>query len=177
VDITPGQPPASQQVTVTNSNPQPLVITGVQASAPFSATPGTCSTGQSIPARGSCSITVQFAPTALGVSTATLTIDSSAGQSAAQLSGTGFVKLMIMVVGGGTVQGDDGASCSSPDPNGCADQVTAPITLTATPTATGGKPTGFKGWRGGACVAFGANQKCGPLGLTADASATAVFSG
>ncbi len=164
VDITPGQPPASQQVTVTNSNPQPLLITGAQASAPFSVTPGTCSTGQPIPAQGSCSITVQFAPTALGVSTATLTIDSSAGQSTAQLSGTGFAKLMIMVVGGGTVQGDDGASCSSPDPTGCADQVTAPITLTATPATSGDKTAVFKGW-------------CGPLDLTADASATAVFSG
>jgi hypothetical protein len=112
VDITPGQAPASQDIAIRNPNTQPIEVTGVQASAPFSIATDSCS---NVPIQGqaSCSITVNFAPTTLGTSTGTLTVNSAAGQSTTQLSGTGFAELTIIITPVvGTVQSDSGFSCN-----------------------------------------------------------------
>jgi hypothetical protein len=161
VDITPGQAPASQDIAIRNPNTQPIEITGVQASGPFSIATDTCS---NVPIQGqaSCSITVQFAPTTLGTSTGTLTVNSAAGQSTTQLSGTGFAELTIDITPVvGTVQSDSGFSCNQAQ---CIEQITGPVTLTATPEA-------FKGWKG---PCSGQNS-CGPLNLTEDTTVTAEY--
>jgi hypothetical protein len=161
VDITPGQAPASADITIRNPNTQPIEITGVQASGPFSIATDTCS---NVPIQGqaSCGITVHFAPTALGTSTGTLTVNSAAGQSTTQLSGTGFAELTIDITPVvGTVQSDSGVSCNQAE---CIEQITGPVTLTATPAA-------FKGWKG---PCSGQNS-CGPLNLTEDTTVTAEY--
>jgi hypothetical protein len=161
VDITPGQAPASQDIAIRNPNTQPIEITGVQASAPFSIATDTCS---NVPIQGqaSCSITVHFEPTTLGTSTGTLTVNFAAGQSTTQLSGTGFAELTIDITPVvGTVQSDSGFSCNQAE---CIEQITGPVTLTATPKA-------FKGWKGPCSGQVG----CGPLNLTEDTTVTAVY--
>jgi hypothetical protein len=177
-NITPGHLPATGQVKVTNPNTQPLRITGAQAAAPFTITQGTCAIGTLVPAQASCDFTVQFAPTALGASMQTLTVDSAAGPATAQLSGTGFIDLTITVngSGAGTVQGNDGFTCAPPDPTGCTDQVTSPITLTETPTndPQSSDSNVFAGW-GGACVGSGANPACELQQITADSDVSAQF--
>jgi hypothetical protein len=161
VDITAGNAPASQDIAIGNPNTQPIEITGVQASAPFSIVADTCS-NMPVQGQASCSITVQFTPTTLGANTGTLTVNSAAGQSTAQLSGTGFVELTIVIAppGAGTVQTDSGFMCNQT----CTEQVMGPVTLTAT-------QKGFKDWKG-ACSGF--ISSCTP-NLTADGTVTAEF--
>lgn len=162
VDITPGQTPASEDIAIRNPNTQPIEITAVQASAPFSITADTCTNAQPIQAQASCSITVLFAPTALGASTGTLTINSAAGQSTTQLSGTGYAELTISIIPKGKiVQDDSGLIC---DQSECTEQITGPVTLTA-------PSKGFKDWKG-ACSGF--IPSCA-LNLTADEMVTAEY--
>jgi Divergent InlB B-repeat domain len=164
VDITPGQPAGTQVVTIRNPNTQPLLITGAHTAAPFSIAEDTCS-AQSIPPQNSCNVTVQFAPTALGDDTQTLTIDSAAGQSTAQLTGTGFTELTITIRGDGSGSVSDGQefTCSSD----CTEQITGPITLTAAPDAN----NFFAGW-GGDCQ--GSSTTC-QVPVTADSTVSADF--
>ena len=163
VNITKGQAPVSEVISVSNPNAQPVAISGLQASAPFSIVTDTCR-GTPVQSQGSCTVTVQFAPTALGASTGTLTVDSAAGPSIAQLSGTGFVTLTINIVPiGGTVTGD---SFECTEKNSCMEQITGPVTLAASP------PGSFVDWMG-ACS--GKTVTCTLSTLTADTAVTAEF--
>jgi hypothetical protein len=85
---TVGSTSAAQTVTV--SNPGSAAATGasVSVSGPFSQT-NTC--GSSIAAGGSCTVSVEFAPTAAGAASGTLSVASSAPGSplTVGLSGTG----------------------------------------------------------------------------------------
>ena len=164
VDITPGQTAATKDVPIHNPNTQAIEITGLQASAPFSIVADTCS-NVSIQGQASCTITVQFAPTTLGASTGSLVVNSAAGQSTTQLSGTGFARLTIDIVpAGATVQDDSGFACRQAE---CTEQITGPVTLTAA-------SKGFKDWGNqGACSGV-IGPEC-KLNLTQDASVTAEF--
>ena len=163
VNITKGQAPVSEVITVSNPNAQPVAISGLQTSVPFSIVTDMCRSTP-VQSQGSCTVTVQFAPTALGASTGTLTVDSEAGQSMAQLSGTGFVTLTIDIVPtAGTVTGD-GFKCT--EKASCMEQITGSVTLAASP------PDSFVDWMG-ACS--GKTATCTLSTLTADTTVTAEF--
>ena len=162
VNITKGQAPASEVISLSNPNAQPVTVTDLQASAPFRIVTDTCR-GTPVQGQASCTVTVQFAPTKLGASTGTLTVKSEAGPATAQLSGTGFVTLTIDIgPAAGTVTGD-GFKCEKAS---CSEQITGPITLAAV-------STGFKDWKDSCPLGNGAI--CGPLNLTADTTITAQF--
>jgi hypothetical protein len=163
VDITKGQAPVSEVLSVSNPNSQPVAISGgFQTSAPFNIVTDTCR--GTVQSQGSCTVTVQFAPTALGTSNGTLTVDSAAGPSTAQLSGTGFVTLAIDIVPtGGTVTGD-GFMCTAKA--SCLELITGSVTLAASP------PGSFLDWTG-ACS--GKTATCTISTLTADTTVTAEF--
>jgi hypothetical protein len=80
--------------TVRNPNTRPLRITGAQTGTPYAITADPC-LALPIPPRASCTITIQFAPTTLGANAQILTVDSAAGTSTTQLSGTGDAVLTI----------------------------------------------------------------------------------
>ena len=162
VDITPGQTPASKDISVRNPNTQPIEITALKAFAPFSIISDTC-INVSIQGQASCTITLQFAPTNLGANTGSLVVNSAAGQSTTQLSGKGFAELTIDITPAvGMVQGDSGFTCNQAK---CTEQITGPVTLTAT-------PKGFKDWKG---PCSGHITSCGPLNLAADTTVTAEY--
>lgn len=169
VDITPGQPTGTRVVTIRNPNTQPLLITSAHTSAPFSIAADACS-AHSITPQDSCDITVQFAPTTLGTNTGTLTIDTAAGQSTAQLTGAGSAELTITITGNGSGSVYDGQALTCPPD--CTEQITGPITLTAGPDTL---PVNsyFAGW-GDDCQASGSSTTC-QLTLTADGTVSADF--
>jgi hypothetical protein len=173
VDITPGQPPATGQVSVTNPNTQSLSITGAQAAAPFSIVTADNCTAHPVPANNSCSITIQFTPTVLGTSAQTLTLDSAAGQATAQLSGSGFAKLTIIATGNGSgsfLQDGQGLTCSPQ----CVEPITAPDQAPSQLTAIPSTSSVFTGW-GGACATSGRNPSCTLPQITADTDVSAEF--
>jgi hypothetical protein len=161
VNISKGQ--AAEVISVSNSNAHPVAITDLQASAPFSIVTDTCR-GTPVQSQGSCTVTVQFAPTKLGASTGTLTVNSEAGPATAQLSGTGFVTLTIDIGPAGSTVTGDGFSCEKAQ---CSEPIKGPITLTAV-------SNGFKDWKG-SCPNGNSATTCGPLNLTADTTITAEF--
>jgi hypothetical protein len=173
LNITPGQPPATQSITVSNPNAQPLPVTGadITGDPAFSVADDSCS-GSAIPPRTSCSVTVRFAPTALGDQTGALTVASAAGRSSTtELAGTGFVELRLTVTGTGTVQDGRGRTC----PPECITQITAPDQSSITLTETPGTGNYFVGWEG-PCSNTKESSTCS-LKLTADTEVRATFNG
>jgi len=87
-NATVGSTSAAQTVTVSNPGSTPATAASVSVSGPFSQT-NTC--GGSIAAGGSCTVSVEFAPTAAGAASGTLSVASSAPGSplTVGLSGTG----------------------------------------------------------------------------------------
>jgi hypothetical protein len=85
---TVGSTSAAQTVTVSNPGTSGASVSSVSVSGPFSQT-NTC--GSSIAAGSSCTVSVEFAPTAAGAASGTLSVASSAPSSplTAGLSGTG----------------------------------------------------------------------------------------
>jgi len=85
---TVGSTSAAQSVTVSNPNSTAVSISQLAVSGPFAHTT-TC--GTSIAADGTCTVSVQFAPTAAGAATGSLSVASSAPSSplTVALSGTG----------------------------------------------------------------------------------------
>jgi len=93
---------APKKVTLTNTGSSALSILSITATAEFSQT-NTC--GSSVAAGGSCTISVTFAPTAVGKQVGTLTIVDSAGSQSVPLAGTGTaVKLAPGSLNFGTVK-------------------------------------------------------------------------
>ena len=74
-----GTPSAAQAITLTNSGTASLSITSVVATGDFSVTANTCTA--SLAAGGTCSISVEFTPTAVGTRTGTLTVTDNAPTS------------------------------------------------------------------------------------------------
>ena len=83
-----GQASPAQTVTVSNPNSSAVPVSQLAVSGPFGQT-STC--GASIPANGSCTVSVTFDPTAAGPASGSLTVASSAPGSplTVPLSGTG----------------------------------------------------------------------------------------
>jgi hypothetical protein len=88
---------ASVTITVTNTGSAPLSVTGVVTSADF-VEADTCS-GTVVPAGGSCSVAVSFAPAAVGARTGLLTVygNVAGGQATATLSGVGTAPASIVL--------------------------------------------------------------------------------
>jgi hypothetical protein len=86
--VNVGSTSAAQTVTLSNPNATAEQLSQLSASGPFGQT-STC--GASIPANGSCTVSVTFAPIATGPATGSLTVASSAPGSplTVALSGTG----------------------------------------------------------------------------------------
>ena len=92
---TLGSTSAAQTLTVSNTGNAPLTIAalsigGAQASE-FRIAGGTCSAGTSVPANGSCSVLVSFAPLATGARNASLSLshDAAGSPTTVALVGTG----------------------------------------------------------------------------------------
>jgi mono/diheme cytochrome c family protein len=89
-----GQSSATQTITVSNSGAAALSLSGLTLSgtalADFTRT-GTCATGSSLAVGASCTVILQFKPTATGARTATLSVASNAsnGTVAINLQGSG----------------------------------------------------------------------------------------
>ncbi len=85
---TAGSTSSAQTVTVSNPNSTAISVSQLAVSGPFDQT-NTC--GASIPAGGSCAVSIQFAPTAGGAVSGSLSVASSAPGSplTVALSGTG----------------------------------------------------------------------------------------
>jgi hypothetical protein len=89
-----GTTSTAQLVTLTNSFSTTVAITGIAAAGDFDET-NTC--GTSVPAGGTCNISVAFKPSATGSRMGTLTVTDSAGNSpqVASLSGTGSAPILV----------------------------------------------------------------------------------
>ncbi|QNP72244.1 hypothetical protein IAG44_24395 [Streptomyces roseirectus] len=158
--------------TVTNPNDRaidlgPATVPGASA---FSYADGTC--GDRLGAGESCTVTVEFAPSGLGPESDRLTIASGGRTATADLSGTGYVGLTVVLLGG-----RDSSRLTATDPSAgevcagytsvqCTIRVTAEPVLTAVLTDPGARYV-MKGWSG-ACV--GSNP-CVPA-LASDDSST-----
>lgn len=77
--VNVGVTSAAQSVTLTNNGTAPLTISNITVSTPFAnAVSGTCSTAAQVPVSGSCTIIVNFTPTATGAATGTIIITDNA---------------------------------------------------------------------------------------------------
>jgi Abnormal spindle-like microcephaly-assoc'd, ASPM-SPD-2-Hydin/Bacterial Ig-like domain (group 2)/Cep192 domain 4 len=93
--LAAGMVGAPTAITVRNNQNVPLGITGLAATANFQQT-NTC--GSSVPALSSCTISVSFAPAALGALTGTLTISDDAAslpQTMVSLKGTALPSMSL----------------------------------------------------------------------------------
>jgi hypothetical protein len=97
-DVASGSTSSAQTVTVSNPGTSAASVSSVGVSGPFSQT-NTC--GTSIPAGGTCTASVKFAPTSGGALTGTLTIATSApgGPITVALSGTGVTSTTNLALG------------------------------------------------------------------------------
>ncbi|MFJ5612681.1 choice-of-anchor D domain-containing protein [Streptomyces sp. NPDC093221] len=84
--VATGSTSAAQTATVTNPTGSAASVSAITTSGDFSQT-NTC--GTSIPANGSCTVSVKFAPTATGARAGTLTVGAGGNTSTVALSGTG----------------------------------------------------------------------------------------
>ncbi len=83
---------AAMPVKVTNSGTGPLTINSITASGDFAQTSNCPASPSTLPASGTCTVNVTFAPTAVGARTGTLTFTDNAGGSpqTIPLTGTGW---------------------------------------------------------------------------------------
>ena len=83
-----GSTSAPLPVTAENSGQTAVAIAGITISGPFVLATNSCGTS-SFPANSDCQLQVEFAPTAAGPATGTLTIVDDAGTQVVQLTGNG----------------------------------------------------------------------------------------
>jgi len=122
-----GTTSAAQTVTLANTGSAPLIIAGITASANF-ATTNNC--GASVPAPGSCSISVTFTPTAAGNLYGTLSLtDNNNGTTGSTqvvaLAGTGVGAPLVSPSATSLAFGNQALGATS-----------APLVLTVTNTGT-----------------------------------------
>ncbi|MFD0331687.1 choice-of-anchor D domain-containing protein [Streptacidiphilus monticola] len=123
--VAQGSTSPAQTVTVTNPTGSAAAVSSVTASGDFAQT-NTC--GSSIPANGSCTVSVTFSPTAAGSRSGTLTVTAGGVTNTVALSGTGTAP--------GPVLGASPASLSFPATVVGSAAATQTVTLTNTGTAT-----------------------------------------
>lgn len=173
--IYPGAEAQVLDFTVTNPNDRAIAIDSVDIpdDTGFSYADGTCP--DRLAARASCTVSVEFSPSRIGSASTQLTVISGKSTSTpAELTGTGFVHLMVVLTGESdgkvAAQGtQDGTTCEgSALPTQCVFDVSAEgLQLTA---SISDSHYFFTGWSG-ACA--GANP-CVPA-LNQDGTVTATF--
>jgi hypothetical protein len=191
VDITPGNTPGRQTLTLTDPNPEPLVIQGATTSAPFSVDDSQCK-GRTLASGAACALAISFSPSTLGPQSAPLTITQiGVPDSTIPLTGTGELILAVSFrvhgdpagTGVPPVSVGDAAgtfSCSSDQKSPCDVHITstAAADLTLVPTSSHSMPTAgeptlslyFDEWEG-ACTGY---STC-TVTLTVDAAVTAYY--
>lgn len=93
-DSNVGTTSSAQTVTLTNSGTAPLTIGNIAVNGPFAVAGGTCSTATPVAVNASCTVSVNFTPTATGPATGALIITDNANGNPAStqqvdLSGNG----------------------------------------------------------------------------------------
>lgn len=89
-EVEIGSTSAPQWITLTNTSmTTALAISGIAATLPFVAPPAGNSCGASLAPNSSCSVEVEFAPTASGLANGTLTFTDTSGTQTVNLSGSG----------------------------------------------------------------------------------------
>ena len=142
-----GTTSSNKSVILGNTGTAALAISSIAASGDFAVSSHTC--GNSLAAGSSCTISITFTPTALGIRSGVLTVTSNAVSSpnSVSLSGAGIAPSYMLTVNngaGGSVSSSPpgitcGANCSASFSDG------TPVTLTAVPDAT----HIFSGWSRG----------------------------
>ncbi|WP_433306461.1 choice-of-anchor D domain-containing protein [Actinoplanes sp. CA-030573] len=156
--VATGSTSAAQNVTVTNSGTAAAPVSGVSTTGDFSQT-NTC--GSSIPAGGSCTVSVRFAPTATGSRTGNLTVTASGITNTIPLSGSGVAPGPILSASpsslsfAGTIVGGTSAS------------QTVTVTNSGTTAATVSGVT--------ASGDFAQTNTCGSLAVGASCTVTVTF--
>jgi hypothetical protein len=111
--VATGTTSPAQTVTVTNQANAAAPVSSLSASGDFTQT-NTC--GSSIPANGSCTVSVKFAPTATGTRTGALTVNAGGVTNTVTLTGTGTAPGPVLNAApaslsfGGTVVGGTSAA-------------------------------------------------------------------
>jgi len=109
-----GTTSAARDVTFTNKGGSLIFISNITAGGDFAASSTTC--GATLAAGASCSVSVTFTPSAMGLRSGTLTIDASAPVPTVGLSGTGIpsptpsissIPTVIQVGGSFTIIGEN----------------------------------------------------------------------
>jgi hypothetical protein len=97
-DVAAGSTSPAQTVTVSNPGSAAASVSSISTSSPFAET-NTC--GSSIPAGGSCTVSVTFAPTSGGAASGTLSVATSAPGSplTVALTGTGVTSTTNLALG------------------------------------------------------------------------------
>jgi hypothetical protein len=179
-DVTPGSAAGSATDSLTNPNATPVTVTGLQlAGGAFTlADPQAC-VGVLAPHQ-SCTFTVQFRPSALGATTATLSVQTSEAKTTTiRLDGTGYLTLTVTTkIFAGTVP--DGAVTADAGGLSCPGSCSVPITSTGAITLTVdsslvkvAKGPRFDHWDA-PCAGSG-EPTCSLGQLTADTTVTANF--
>jgi hypothetical protein len=156
--VATGSTSAAQNVTVSNPTGSAAAVSSVAATGDFAQT-NTC--GSSIPANGSCTVSVTFKPTAAGARTGTLTVNAGGTTSTVSLSGTGTAP--------GPVLNASPASLSFPGTVVGATAATQTVTVTnsgtTSATVSGATVTGD----------FGQSTTCSTLAVGASCTVTVTF--
>jgi len=111
--VATGTTSPAQTVTVSNPVNSAAAVSSVSVSGDFTQA-STC--GSSIPANGSCTVSVKFAPTATGTRTGTLTVNAGGVTNTVSLTGTGTAPGPVLTAApaslsfGGTVVGGTSAA-------------------------------------------------------------------
>jgi parallel beta-helix repeat protein len=159
--VATGSTSAAQTVTVSNPTGAAAAVSSIAAGGDFAQT-NTC--GSSIPANGSCSVSVTFKPTATGSRTGTLTVNAGGTTSTVALSGTGTAPGPVLNANpaslsfGGTVVGSTAAAQTVTLTN----SGTAPATVSAVSVSSGSGD-------------FSQTNNCGTIAVGASCAVTVSF--
>jgi hypothetical protein len=150
--VTVGSIGTSQTVTLTNAGTTSLTLSGEPVlaganAAQFTLSSGTCTSGTTLAANGTCKLSVQFTPSAAGALVARIDIadDAPGSPQHVQLAGTGVtaapaasLSLAALDFGSVTV-----GSISTSQTVTLTNAGNAPLTLSANPVLAGTNPTQF----------------------------------
>lgn len=174
VHVEPVEEPSEFGFTVTNPNDQAIDIApAIPDDSGFWVIGGTCS--DQLAAKRDCTVTVELSPTRTDAVSSQLTVTSGDNDATADLSGTGYVHLNVVVTGGDvddvTITGiPPDAVCDTPDnPLNCEFDVSTEAPKLDASIANAKYE--FKGWSG-ACPT--AQNPCIPA-LDQDGTMTAAF--
>ena len=148
---------AAQTLTLTNNGGSPLTLSAVTVIGDFGILSGggTCAVFATLPAGGSCTLSVAFLPSGAGLRTGSVVITSNAPMQTAQLTGTG-IDFQFVTNGDTTVTVSSGGTATFP-------LLLRPLINTADPVTY-------------TCTGAPANAKCTVTSQYSDLSATGTVS-